>query len=97
MTERMVPAEPLRRVLRVALRDAACTARYCLHSTEFMVGGTSSLVEQYAFRFGMSRRTAWRSLGRVMKQDVISLHLADRWCVILGYHLYNVYPELEAA
>lgn len=54
------------------------------------------IANRYMEMWGGDMRTITRLLGRITRGEAqhISVDHADRWCLVLGYTLSTVYPEL---
>jgi hypothetical protein len=49
---------------------------------------------RWSSRFGVSQGAGHRAADRLQAATMLTLDSADRWCVVFGLHLSEVYPEL---
>lgn len=51
------------------------------------------MLELYADRFGVSTRTVWRDLTKIMRDEWVCDDLADKWAIFLQVHPVLLWPE----
>jgi len=52
------------------------------------------LARRWSARYDVNFSSGYKAADRLTAASVLSIDTADRWCVVLGLHLSEVYPEL---
>lgn len=55
---------------------------------------TKHAASMWSATHDVSDEAGARAAYRLWSMDAITIQQADSWCICLGYHLVNVYPEL---